>query len=643
MKHIIMGTVIVIMAIYLLLAGLYTAWDLLKSDSLDVIRYRAASQVFDCHDEKIAKLFDQNRVPISIRDMSPYLPQAVVANEDTRFATHLGIDPIGIARSLVRNVLAGEVVEGGSTVTQQLAREMFLTQEKTIIRKMKEALLALVLEQRFSKEEIMEAYLNQVYFGEGAYGVEAASQVYFQKHAKELSLAESALIVGLARGPYLFSPYRSMEAAIARRAEVLDGMYEMGYISLAEKSSSELEPIPLFERDKRAVEASYFLDYVTQWLVAEYGEERVYQGGLKVYTTLDLAMQAEAEKVLDTKEGAVLILDATSGAIRAMVGGRSYAESQRNRVIEEVRQPGSVFKPIVYAAALQQGMRTNSIVQDAQVDFSGYRPQNYNHVYQGPITLKRALRDSSNVAAVRLGKKVGIDNVFHLAGELGITTLQEDDRHLAAVLGGMSRGVSLMEMTCAYTAFANQGVYSSPMAIRRVVDEKGAVIYEATPMQSAVLSAEVAYLLTDMLKAVLVSGTGTPANIGREAAGKTGTTDGYETAWFIGYTPQLVAGILIGNDDRTPVHISGSTVAGLWGQMMSRIAENMDEVNFSIPKNVVTGVPVYCYNGKYAEYQDANTEYSAFIKGTEPKKPTENKKKSETQNRPWNPLRIFGF
>ena len=411
MKQIILLVMGIGAGLYVLLAGMYAMWDLPKADSLQSFRYRAATQVFDRNDEAFAKLFEQNRVPVSLGEMSAYLPMAIVANEDTRFESHLGIDPIGIMRSLLRNIKAGEIVEGGSTVTQQLAREMFLTQERTMTRKLKEALLALVLEQKFTKAEIMEAYLNQVYFGEGAYGVEAASQAYFKKSARELTLAESALIAGLARGPRLFSPYRDMDAAKSRRAVVLAEMQKIGYISEGEEWAANQEPIPIFEQKKREVEASYFLDYVAQMLVEKYGEERVYQGGLKVYTTLDLAMQKEAESVLKEREGAVLILDVTNGAIRAMVGGRSYGDSQRNRVIEEVRQPGSAFKPIVYAAALMQGMRTNSMVQDVQGDFNGYRPSNYNNVYLGPITLKRALKNSSNVASVRLGKQVGIDAI----------------------------------------------------------------------------------------------------------------------------------------------------------------------------------------------------------------------------------------
>ncbi|MBQ2113782.1 MAG: PBP1A family penicillin-binding protein [Selenomonadales bacterium] len=643
MKQIILFVLGICAGIYFLLAGMYAMWDLPKADSLQSFRYRAATQVFDCNDEPFAKLFEQNRVPVSIGEMSRYLPLAVVANEDTRFASHLGIDPIGIMRSLVRNIRAGEIVEGGSTVTQQLAREMFLTQERTMTRKLKEALLALVLEQKFTKEEIMEAYLNQVYFGEGAYGVEAASQAYFRKKARDLTLAESALIAGLARGPRLFSPYRDMDAARQRRAVVLAEMREIGFINEGEEWAANQEEIPIFEGKKREVEASYFLDYIAQKLVEKYGEERVYQGGLKVYTTLDLAMQKEAESVLKEREGAVLILDVTNGAVRAMVGGRSYGDSQRNRVIEEVRQPGSAFKPIVYAAALMQGMRTNSMVQDAQGDFNGYRPSNYNNVYLGPVTLKCALKNSSNVASVRLGKQVGMDAILDLAERLGITTLTEEDRHLATVLGGMSQGVNLMELTAAYTSFGNQGIYSAPIAIRKIVDEKNAVLEEGVLVQSAVLTPEVAYLMTDMLKEVLTTGTGTPANIGREAGGKTGTTDDYRTAWFIGYTPELVAGIFVGKDDRTPANISGTMVAGMWGQMMSRIYKNKPVTRFAVPDTVVTGVPVYYYNGKYAEWPDENTEYSAFIKGTEPKSDKEMRAEEEKQNKWWDPFRIFGF
>lgn len=643
MQQVLVVLVSVCIGIYALLAGAYAMWDLPRSDTLESFRYQAATQIYDCHDESFAKLFEQNRVPVSINEMSPYLQQAIIANEDTRFYSHLGIDPIGILRSLVRNIMAGEIVEGGSTVTQQLAREMFLSQERTMTRKMKEALLALVLEQKFSKEEILEAYLNQVYFGEGAYGVEAAAQVYFKKKARDLNLAESALIAGLARGPRLFSPYRSMDSAVARRAQVLAGMRDIGYIGTDEEAAANQETIPLFERNKREVEASYFLDYIAQKLVEKYGEERVYKGGLKVYTTLDLMMQKEAEQVLGNREGAILILDASNGAIRAMVGGRSYADSQRNRVFAEVRQPGSAFKPIVYAAALMQGMRTNSIVQDAQADFAGYRPRNHNHVYLGPITMKRALKDSSNVASVRLGKQVGIDAIFDLASSLGITTLTNEDRHLATVLGGMSHGVTLMELTAAYTAFANQGIRSEPIAIRHIVDESGVIIEKGSLTQSASLTPEVAYLMTDMLKEVLLSGTGTPANIGREAGGKTGTTDRYETAWFIGYTPELAAGIFVGNDDRTPVNISGTTVAGMWGQMMSRIVKDKPVTRFAVPDTVITNIPVYYYNGKYADTIDANTEFSAFIKGTEPASEQKREEKRQEEGRHWNPLRIFGF
>ncbi|MBR0324510.1 MAG: transglycosylase domain-containing protein, partial [Selenomonadales bacterium] len=262
MKQIILFVLGICAGIYFLLAGMYAMWDLPKADSLQSFRYRAATQVFDCNDEPFAKLFEQNRVPVPIGEMSRYLPLAVVANEDTRFASHLGIDPIGIMRSLVRNIRAGEIVEGGSTVTQQLAREMFLTQERTMTRKLKEALLALVLEQKFTKEEIMEAYLNQVYFGEGAYGVEAASQAYFKKRARDLTLAESALIAGLARGPRLFSPYRDMDAARQRRAVVLAEMRKIGFINEGEEWAANQEEIPIFEKKKREVEASYFLDYV---------------------------------------------------------------------------------------------------------------------------------------------------------------------------------------------------------------------------------------------------------------------------------------------------------------------------------------------------------------------------------------------
>lgn len=551
--------------------------------------------------------------------MSPYLEQAIVANEDTRFYHHMGVDPIGIGRALLVNLRSGDIVEGGSTITQQLAREMFLNQEQTLARKIREAILAVRIDFRFSKSEILEAYLNQVYLGEGAYGVEAASQKYFGKPAEALSLSESAMIAGLARGPVLYSPYRDMEAALKRRSVVLSGMAAQGFITESEKRAATNEPLHIVPKKERAVKASYFIDYVAELLVKQYGEAAVYKRGLKVYTTLDLEIQEEAEKVLGHYQGAVLSLDPRNGHIKAMVGGNNYHESQLNRCVNELRQPGSAFKPFVYAAALNKGFRSNSVIVDEPVDIAGYKPQNYDKKYKGSMTLKKALRWSVNTVAVRLGQQVGMPDVLNLAKKMGISTITNEDDHLAAALGGLTEGVSLLELSKAYTPFANGGTLSEPLAILRVEDERGQVLNEYETKQYHVLSPETSYIMTDMLMGVIQGGTGSEAEINREAAGKTGTTDGYETAWFIGYTPELLTGIYVGNDDRTGIDLSGTQVAALWGRFMKRALHSERVERFAVPDTIVKGIKICAKNGERAEDNCDDVEYNAFVKGTEPK------------------------
>ncbi|MGI6093632.1 MAG: penicillin-binding protein 1A [Veillonellaceae bacterium] len=618
MRHYIIKPIIVIIIICLFTTSGCAFLGLPQTDNLDNLNLISATQVFDINGQLVSKLFEENRIVVSINSISPYVQQAIIANEDTRFYNHLGIDPIGILRAIFVNIRTGSIAEGGSTLTQQLAKNMFLTQERTFTRKIKEAVLAVIIERKFSKQEILQAYLNQVYFGEGAYGIEAAAQVYFGKHSSQLSLGESALLAGLPRGPNIYSPYNDLKAATDRRNMVLSGMVNEGYITRAQAENAKQEPIALTGKKKRAVQASYFLDYIANELVGKYGANRVYKGGLRVYTTLDIKTQQAAEAVLGQFQGAVIAIDPRNGHVRAMVGGRNYEESQINRVVAEVRQPGSAFKPFVYAVALNQGLAANSIIVDEPINISGYSPQNYDKKHRGPMTMKKALRWSVNVAAVKLGQQVGIDQVLSLAQNMGITTIVPQDNNLATSLGGLTNGVNLLELSTAYTAFANGGIISRPLSILKVLDENGQVLEENHPVQYSVLSPEVAYILTDMLKGVIEDGTGTPAALGREAAGKTGTSDNYETAWFIGYTPELLVGIYIGNDNRQPVGISGTGVAGLWGKMMVKSIEGTQPTEFAVPPNVVKGIPVCTDSGKRATAGCPDTEYSAFIKGTEP-------------------------
>ena len=328
------------LAIILMASVVYAFYSLPNTDNLEKLQMKAASEVYDINGLLISKLFEENRTIVTINNISPYLAKAIVANEDVRFYSHYGIDPIGILRAVWVDIRNRSIVEGGSTITQQLARNMFLTQEQTIGRKLKEVLLALVIEHKFSKQEILQAYLNQVYFGEGAYGVEAASQLYFGKHAARLTLGEAALLAGIPRGPNMYSPYADLKAALERRGVVIQGMVAAGYITHQAAEQANEEPVVLAGKKKRVVQASYFLDYVANELVGRYGSSRVYKGGLKIYTSLDIKQQQVAESVLGKYQGAVLILDPRTGYIKAMVGGRNYEESQINRVTEAIRQPG---------------------------------------------------------------------------------------------------------------------------------------------------------------------------------------------------------------------------------------------------------------------------------------------------------------
>ncbi len=596
----------------------YAFFSLPETNQLENLKLIEATQVFDIHNKLIGKLFEENRIVITINNVAPNVINAIVANEDVRFYQHYGIDFIGIARAMVVNIRRGEISEGGSTITQQLAKNLFLTQERTIIRKIKEILLALKIERKFSKEEILQAYLNQVYFGEGAYGIEAASQLYFGKHANELSLAESALLAGLPRGPNIYSPYIDLQAALKRRAVVLSGMQNAGFINSEQEKTANAEPIVLAGKRRRAVQASYFLDYIAKELVGRYGANRVYKGGLKIYTTLDLSIQKAAENVLGDYQGAILSIDPRNGYVLAMVGGNDYQKSQINRVVAQIRQPGSAFKPFLYAVAINEGLTAASIIVDEPIDIGGYKPQNYDKKYLGPITINKALRLSVNVAAVKLAQQIGMGKVIDLAKQMGITTLVPEDNNLAAALGGLTQGVNLLELATAYTGFANSGIVSKPITILKVVDETGIILEQSKIQQYRILSSEVAYIVSDMLAGVLKNGTGTAGNIGRPAAGKTGTTDNYVSAWFVGYTPEILTGIYVGNDDHSPVGLSGSQVAGMWGKMMAESTKNMPITDFPVPANVITRVQICTDTGKSAIIGCKESEYSSFIKGTEP-------------------------
>ncbi|MFH1386526.1 MAG: PBP1A family penicillin-binding protein [bacterium] len=530
------------------------------------------STIIYAADGKVLARFhrEENRQVIPLSRISPYFQKAVIATEDPHFYDHHGLDFSGILRASIKNLIYGRVVEGGSTITQQLARNVFLNKKKTISRKLSEALLALQLERRYTKEEILEFYLNQVYLGHNAYGIESASNLYFGKNAAELDLAESAMLAGLIRGPELYSPYRNFKNAKARQVFVINKMLGHGLISedegkLAAISMMEFSPKNL----KRLGEiAPYFISDILQQLTEKYGEEMVYHGGLKVYTTLDINMQTAAESIITNfvsaegskynfSQAALVSIDPRTGYIRAMVGGANFYESKFNRVTQAKRQPGSSFKPFVYTAAIEQGIMPGTVLPDTPTTFNvwpnrwnplgTWEPQNFDGKFHGQVTMRYALEKSLNIPAIKLLERVGIRNAIDVAQKMGINSRLEPALSLA--LGASE--VNLLEITSAFGVFANSGVRVEPVSIIKVESRDGLTLFEYRIKENRVLDRNVAAIMVDVMKGVLSRGTGVRGQINRPAAAKTGTSQEFHDAWMIGFVPQLVTGVWVGNDDNT--------------------------------------------------------------------------------------------
>jgi penicillin-binding protein 1A len=507
-------------------------------------------------------------------ELPDYVPNAVIAIEDRRYHLHFGIDPIGLARAAYANYRSGHLVQGGSTITQQLAKNLFLTPERTVERKLQEAVLAVWLEAQFSKDEILQLYLNRVYFGAGATGIEKAAQAYYRKSARDLSIAEAATLAGLLKAPATYSPLARPEAAAQRARLVLDSMVETGAITAQEARDA-------IERPAAVVASDYVpaTRYVVDWVNEQLPQlVKGYSQSIVVQTTIDPELQAMAEKALrrrlaeqgaklNVAQGALVVLD-TNGAVRAMVGGRSYKRSQFNRATRALRQPGSAFKPFVYLAAVERGYGPDSVEVDEPIRLGGWEPENYRQKYLGPVTLRKALALSLNTVAVKLVSQIGAEEVAAVAHRLGITSALGRDASLAL---GTSE-VTLLELTSAFVPFANGGRPVAPFAITRIATRDARVLYErrGDGFGAAVMSYDLG-LMNDMLRAVVTEGTAQRAQFGGfEIAGKTGTSQDYRDAWFIGYTSHLVGGVWVGNDDSTPTrNVTGGTLpATVWREVM---------------------------------------------------------------------------
>lgn len=619
-----------------------------------------STTLLDVHDKPAFTIYREQRIEIPLERMSPHLIRAMLAIEDQRFYDHAGVDVIRILGAAVSNLREGRRAQGGSTITQQLARQSFLTRDKTVLRKMKEVLVAARLEGEFTKDEILRLYLNKVYFGDGLYGVEAASLGFFGKHAADVDVAEAALLGGLVKSPSTYAPTISRDLAVSRRNIVLEAMRESGAIDRATYEAARRAPLRLHDglRHEEAY-GQYFKEEVRKQLVEKFGWQRVYQGGLRVYTTIDLDMQklAEAEvqrglgeierrqvrrarkgqPVDDTPlQAALVTVDPATGDVRAMVGGRSFNESRFNRAVQARRQPGSAFKPFVYAAAVERGYSPATLItnlDDPVLTIEGDWVPEDGHASASAMTMRTALRTSSNRAAVRMLQLVGIPETVQHAQRLGVGLMPSVP---SLALG--SGEVTLLSMTAAYAAFANKGLLNVPAVIRRIETTDGELLYDGAQRPQQAVTEATAFLMTTMMADVIDGGTAWQARrVGftLPAAGKTGTTNDYLDAWFVGYTPKLVTGVWIGYDQPRTIladGYAGDLAVPIWGRFMKAATEGDEPQRFRAPRTVssahvcrISGkLPVDgCRNvvstaddGTLTVRSAVYTEY--FIRGTEP-------------------------
>lgn len=617
------------------------------------MRPAVSSQVFDSHGRLITTLHsDQNRLPIDINKVPQNLQNAFIAAEDNRFYEHIGIDPIGIFRAIFANLTNRGIAQGGSTITQQLAKNAFLSQEQTLKRKIQEAMLALEIEHKYSKKEILEMYMNQIYFGQGAYGIQTAAKTYFNKDVNELTLTQCAMLAGLPKSPNYYSPFNNLNEAKKRKNVVLDHMVKYGYVSAAEAEDAKNQDLGLSKshQSKEADEYASFIDYVSQQVAKKYGDDALYKEGLKIYTTMDVDKQHAAvramrnlpnnytdENGLTQPQAAIVSIDPKTGHILAMVGGRG--QDSFNRASMAVRQPGSAFKPFVYLTALQHDMTPDTTMDDQPVTYGSWSPKNAGGSYSGTMTLSDALAHSVNTIAVQLADKVGTKNIIANAKKMGITTLDAKDDNLAMALGGLTKGVTPLEMASAYGTFANKGVHVKPTAIVKILDRDGNVLEDASTLEkeetkTRVMSEREAYEMTTMLEGVIDHGTGTAAAIGRPAAGKTGTTDDNKDAWFVGYTPDIVTAVWIGDDtgSHSLGEIYGGTIpAEIWKDYMSSATSDESGGDFSAPSGMERRKETTSSSSSSNSVRSDDREEPKKKSATTEKTTTKEKSKQQTQ------------
>lgn len=615
--------------------------DLPQIRALENFRPSAVTRIYSADKVLLDELFVEKRDPVPLSVMPPDLKNALLATEDRTFYQHSGVDLKGILRAVIRDIWAGEFVEGASTITQQLTKTLFLTPQKTVARKIKEAFLAFQLERRYTKDEILELYMNQVYFGSGAYGVSSAAKIFFGKKVADLTLAECALVAGMPKAPSRYTPYVNEDLALSRRATVLRQMRRIDAVTDTAYSQAMAEPLNL-KRPEKAIHAPYFVAYTKAILEEKFGSSLLYRGGFSVYTTLSYDLQKAAEHSAERwlpalekrmeKNGiphpdpqcAIISLDVHSGGILAMVGGKDYSKSPFNRAVQARRQPGSAFKPIIYGLAIEKGFSQNKMLLDAPVVFRGsgdredWQPENYSKGFQGEMTLRRALVLSKNIPAVRLLDILGPSSAVSFGHRLGISPSLLPNLSLAL---GTSE-VTLIDLTAAYGVLANGGKRVAPNSVVDVIDSRGKRLWHMKPRQELVMSAAGAAIVTNMLEGVIAEGTGRKARVlRRPVAGKTGTTDDFKDALFIGYSPSIVTGVWVGQDR---FHTLGRGETGaraalpIWIDIMSAALKNTPYEDFEFPDDVVQ-VTMDPLTGHRTEADAPMAVKALFRRGSEPR------------------------
>ena len=616
-----------LIALMLSVGGVYYYFrqNLPDISSLKNYHPNITSKFYSDEGELIGEFYLEKRIIVPITRIPRIVINAFISAEDSDFYKHKGISPVSIIRAFLKNILAGRIVQGGSTITQQVTKYFLLSSEKSFSRKIKEAILAYRVENELSKENILFLYLNQIYLGHGAYGVESAAQNYFGKHVEDLNLSEAAMLAGLPRAPSKYSPFVNSKGAKERQAYVLKRMLKEGYITDKQFKQALTTPLSFnTEENKQILKAPYFTEHIRRYIEGKYGSDALYKEGLLVYTSLNLEMQNAAQVSLESGlmdlerrhkyqghrqssglQGALMCMDPDTGYVRAMVGGKDFKKSKFNRAIQAKRQGGSAFKPIIYAAALDKGYTPATILVDSPISYDNliggepWQPKNFDGEFRGPITFREALAKSINVVTVKILEDLGIDYAARYASILGITSPLNMD--LTMALGSSS--VSLLELTRAYAVFAAQGRRVEPIFVTKVIDQNGVVLEENKPQAEEVISPQTAYIMTNLLKGVVQNGTGSRAQaLGRPCAGKTGTTNNYVDAWFIGYTPEIVTGVWVGFDEgNQPLgeNETGSQAAlPIWVQFMKEALKHKEVLDFPVPEGIVfvnidskTGLP----------------------------------------------------